>query len=235
VRRPAGEVAGIAASWIGSHADRPMLVWVHLDGRDGIGAVDAAVARLVAAVEDAGLAARTLVVVAGTTGPDGPGGAGLPERRLRVPLVVVAPGLLPRVPEVPHAVRLTDVTATVLAWCALERPGALEGVDLLAYLQGRRTEPLWTVIVGRVDGRWRLGLRQDAVKAVLDVDGDELALFDLAADPEEARDVAPDQPEAARAARERLAGEVDRLRRVEAASPPLGPARAALLRAVEAP
>ncbi len=161
--RPGRDVVDRALAWLEREDPRPFFLWVHLydahapyqppptwaarhPGRPydaEISEVDEQVGRIVAALDDRGLAKRTVVAVAADHG-EGLGEHGelthgllLYEPTLRVPLLVRAPGrLAPRVVETP--VSLVDVAPTLagLLGQALPAPakGSLDGRDLAAAL-----------------------------------------------------------------------------------------------------
>lgn len=136
------------------------------------------------------------------------------EGGTRVPFLVRWPGRVPAGAEYPHPVSALDLVPTFVAAAGGEitprfagrgerrRELPFDGVDLLPYLAGER------------DGRpheqlfWRISQRGAAV-----LDGDwKLVrlphrlpeLYDLASDPSELRDLAPEQPERAEALLARL-------------------------------
>lgn len=120
-------------------------------------------------------------------------GTALHEEQVRALLVVRVPGAAPRAVAAP--VSLLDVAPTVLAVLGLPPHGNFQGRgDVLdrAYDAGGR--PFFFTNQGIVD--------QDAVlldewKLIVDHDGETSTLYDLAADPAEARDLSAEAPERA--------------------------------------
>ncbi len=151
-RRPGRVVVDRALAWLAEDASKPFFAWVHLydahapytppepfatrfasapyDG--GIAEADIQVGRLLAELERRGLAARTVVAVAGDHGEElGEHGElthGLLvyEPGLRVPLIVRAPGVLPRGWVVRTPVSLADVGPTLAGLLELPLAAASE-------------------------------------------------------------------------------------------------------------
>lgn len=97
-------------------------------------------------------------------------GATLWAEQVRIPLLVVGPGLRPHVVEQP--VSSVDIAPTLYDLCGVPPPDRLEGRSLRALLEGRalddvpiplsgRREPHATPEVGVVSGRWKLVLGAD--------------------------------------------------------------------------
>lgn len=204
--------------WLDRHREAPFAAWVHLSdphhdpGPASVQAVDQAVGEVLGALEQAGVAQRTLVIVVGTHGEllgahGGQANATLYDDVIRVPFLVRAPGAEVSVGRVDAQVRLMDVANTALEWLQLDRMEASEGLGLLEYATGKRTKTIWCPLVGRdVDGDWLIGLRNNGVKYIRHPDGRE-ELYDLSEDPTELRDLSDDQPTIVERARSLLIGE----------------------------
>lgn len=153
--RPGREVMDRALSWLGQDTSKPFFLWVHLydahapysPSYDGeIAKVDTEVGRLMQELERRGLSDSTVVAVAADHG-EGLGEHGelthgllLYEPTLRVPLLVKAPGLAPRVVETP--VSLVDLGPTLAGLVGKALPGTLDGRDLSAALrEGKEPAP----------------------------------------------------------------------------------------------
>lgn len=223
--RPAGEVIGRALSVLGqTSAAAPWLLWVHVYdphapyappsadlaraggvGYDGeVAYVDGEIAKLLAAIERRPDAARTAVIVIGdhgeSLGEHGEATHGMLvfESTLRVPLIIRAPGVVPA--ERRDAASLIDVAPTVLALAgrpAAQLPGRnLAGppvADTETYAESEYPRvAAWAPSRALVRDRWKF------------VAGGAHALFDLAADPGEARNLADAQPSLAQAMATRL-------------------------------
>ena len=211
----------------GAASKKPFFGWVHLydahapyeppepfrsrhagDPYGGeVAAVDAQVARLLAALERRGEAARTLVVIAGDHG-ESLGEHGEPthglllyQSTLRVPLLLAAPGVLaPRVVRQP--VGLADLAPTVAALLGqpLQPPDAttpLDGRDLsAALLAGGEPSPADLYAESRYPATfgWSplVALRRQQLKYVAATTAKPAGsaeLYDLATDPGESRDL----------------------------------------------
>ena len=179
---------------------------------------DGHVGRVFAALERLGFADDTVVVVLSDHGEEfgdhGQRGHGhtLFRELVRVPFLIRAPGTDPG--RVASAVRTVDLMPTVLDLVGLRGPGDLPGVSLAGLMRGRsdgRDLPAlaeldqWdrNALESLQEGRWKYMRRQ------LEGDAWEERLYDLEADPGEARDVAADHPDVAAQLRQKL----ERMRR----------------------
>lgn len=217
--RPAGAVIERALLMLARRTGpAPWLQWVHLydthapyapppaalaraggvayDGE--VVAVDDAVARLLAAVAARADAPRTAVVVVGDHGEslgahdEATHGMLVTEPAIRVPLVVRVPGIAPATRR--DAASVIDVAPTLLA-LAGQAVRDLDGRNLLAPSPGDVSSyaeseypavAAWAPVSTVVRGSWKL------------VVADRPRLFDLAADAEEQRDLAAQEPARAR-------------------------------------
>ena len=152
---------------------------------------DAQLARLLESLRASGELDRALVVVAGDHG-EGLGDHGelthgilAYDSTLRVPLIVVAPGVAAATRS--EAVSLTDVAPTIVRAAGMPAPQAMKGRDLLALNGGTdvyaETEypraAGWSPLQALTDGRWM------AIRA-----GSATELYDLQTDPRQDHDVA---------------------------------------------
>ena len=114
-------------------------------------------------------------------------GTNLHEEQIRVPLMIAAPGLLPRV--VDEAVQLIDLFPTVLRLTGTAGLPDVDGQDLSPLLEGK-TEP------GRAAfsavGVQRMIVRGQS-KLIWDLQKETAQLFDLSGDPAELYDVSQKQ------------------------------------------
>jgi arylsulfatase A-like enzyme len=111
---------------------------------------------------------------------------------LRVPLIVVAPGIAPRVVRGPAG--LTDVVPTVLELLGLAAPRPLQGRSLVGALQGgalAADAPRFSEIDRDVRLR---GVVQGDLHLIVDLDRGGQAAFDVARDPHEQRRLPADAP-----------------------------------------
>lgn len=135
------------------------------------------------------------------------------EETTRVPLVIVAPGLLPEGRVVEDRVRGTDVAPTITELLGLEPQPRSSGRSLVAMARGRKEADERVVVTeGRatraiMHGRHRLLVRDGLARTT--VHGDRSVtvaeeLYDLVDDPGERRDLAPSRPELVAEMRARL-------------------------------
>ena len=143
---------------------------------------------------------------------------GLYDPVIRVPLIVRMPEIRGQVEfEIPYQVRLMDIAPTILKAIKLDPFEPTEGVPLQGFGQRIRKKSLVCDLFGRkgpaLDEGCLLGLRSDSkaeedpdahlrVKYILDGDRDEF--YNLVEDPEEARNIAEEQPAAVEACRARV-------------------------------
>jgi arylsulfatase A-like enzyme len=181
--------------------------------QEEVAVVDAAIGRVLDALDERGLTEDTVVAVAGTGGVllgEHKGAftdEGLYDETLRVAMTVRIPGAGAGQTVGPQ-VRLHDLYPTVLAHAEIEPPEEPEAISLLGYLDGRRTRPLWTPVVGRdLQGRWTVGYRDNALKYLRVLENGHERLYDLEEDPAEATNDAEDLPRTLEKARLRMAPE----------------------------
>lgn len=136
-------VAEVAARWL--EARRPHLLFVHLPELDGVGhdagwgspaqvqaasRADRALGRVLAALDAAGLADSTLVLVTADHGGAGTSHGGRDARSRLIPWVAAGPGVpgdydLTRDPQL--QVRTVDVFATACAWLGIAPEKPVDG------------------------------------------------------------------------------------------------------------
>lgn len=136
-------------------------------------------------------------------------GQALYDEVLQVPLIVVAPGLVPRI--VPSAVALLDIAPTLLELLGLVPHEGFQGRSLLRLARGQ-TDPAHQ---GRPIAAellpypaWPKGqraLRLGSYKALLRVNENRFELYDSAQDPREQRDLALRDPALAARLKQQLA------------------------------
>jgi arylsulfatase A-like enzyme len=192
---------------------------------------DAAIGVLLQTLDDAGLRERTIVVVTADHGETlssaHTGTSGLDkmpiryhhavsnyEETTRVPILVVAPGLLPAGAIVRERVRSVDLAPTLAELLGLEPTAKMSGKSLVALARGG-TEADERVVVtegrgtrGIIAGKWRLLVREGPARTT--IKGDKVftaneELYDLDADPGERFDLAPDRADVVAEMRARLA------------------------------
>jgi arylsulfatase A-like enzyme/Flp pilus assembly protein TadD len=231
--RPCDAVAAAAAGWIGRQSG-PFLAWAHFydphapyappaphrdahPGRpyDGeVSQADGCLGRVVAAAR-ARAGAGLVVAVAGDHGEalgdhgESTHGFFVYQATLRVPLVIAGPGL-PRGQRRGGIARASDVLPTLLARLGVPAPAGLDGRDLLAG-EGREAyaESEYPARLGFAPLR---ALRVGGLKLI---EAPRPELYDLAADPEERRNLAAERP----ADVERLRAALAAARRGERSAP----------------
>ncbi len=182
--------------------------------------LDAAIGKVLEAIDRLGLRDRTYVFLMGDNGwfigEHGFTSKVLPyEESIRVPFLTAGPGVAPRVED--RMVLNADIAPTLLDLARQPLPGSLHGRSLGPLLRNGRTEwrtsflyeaptpvlgslPLWAVRTPR----WKY------VRTALDPERTFEELYDLDADPQEVRNLAGEPEHAAR--RAELAAELERLR-----------------------
>ncbi len=238
--RRAEETFARFSRWLDARGQDRFFAWVHYydphlpydppspykesaPGRpyDGeIAYMDHYVGAVLQALEAKGLRDRTLVVVAGDHG-EGLGdkvevghGIFLYEETLRVPLIFQAAGAFPRPRAVASAVRLVDVTPTILETLGLGAEAAdMEGKSLVSWMKDKSRSDLdclvetfyprenfgWSELVGIVSGPWKYILAPRP------------ELYDLKNDPAEKTDLMGSSPAKADELRKKLEEELLRL------------------------
>jgi arylsulfatase A-like enzyme len=170
---------------------------------DMVRALDEAVGRILAALDEAGLAERTLVIFTSDNGGvqhSSMGGlargkAHLWEGGIRVPAFARWPGVIPGGVTTTQVASTLDWTATLLAAAGAAPPSShpLDGMDLLPVLSGGEP-PRERSVFWRTAQQTRQGaVRRGGWKYLRDEDGEYL--FDLVLDPGERRDRKGDEPQ----------------------------------------
>ncbi len=193
----------------------------------GVRHADRQVGELLATLETAGLAGRTLVIVTSDHGEElgdrhptriADHGHGLDDGQLRVPLIVRDPGIEASGGVVEDQVRLIDVLPTVADRLGLEPEHPGGGRSLLPLMLGdeRGADDRLALLGNTKAGPPRAGVRALGFKYVVTLGPDPFEvplqpapagrqLYDLAEDPGERRNLIDTRPE--------LAAELDRLLR----------------------
>jgi arylsulfatase A-like enzyme len=174
--------------------------------RNALHYADAAVGQLVDGLRARGLEYETVVVLVGDHGQafgQHQGNFGhtlrIYEENVRVPLVICAPGAVPRPVRVPSLASHVDITPTVLDLLGFAPAPGHQGLSLL---RGRREKVYFFAdaslgLLGLRDGQW---------KYIHETDSGRSRLFDLDADPAELTNLADGQPELADRYRREVVG-----------------------------
>jgi arylsulfatase A-like enzyme/Tfp pilus assembly protein PilF len=223
--RPANEVTDAAVRWLSANAGEPFFAWVHFydphapyappppfadrfrdrpyDGE--VAFTDSQLGRVLEALARAGRERDTLVAVVADHG-EALGEHGeethavlVYQSTLHVPFLLAGPGV-PEGRVVAERVGGVDLAPTLLGLLGVTPPSPLPGRDLRPALRGERLphEALYAEsLFGRLNCRW------SALRALVDGDfkliqGVRPELYDLAADPGEAKDLAAREPERVR-------------------------------------
>ena len=160
--------------------------------------MDAQVGRVLDKLESLGLADRTIIVLFGDHGYHlGEKGKwskhnSLYEVAVRVPLIIVAPGMARAGAACPRTVELVDLYPTLAELCSLKPPGGLEGQSLVPLLRDPRQiwdHPAYTVTLrGKIFGRT---VRTERYRYTeWDPEGAQAELYDHRSDPHERRNLA---------------------------------------------
>jgi len=201
--------------------------------------LDHAFGMVLKALDEQGVAGKTMVVFTSDNGPEGDGTKGrtrgstgglrgrkraVYEGGIRVPFIVRWPGKIkPGTSEEP--VVGSDLFPTVLAAAGLEVPRdrAIDGASLMPAFEGRPVErkiPMyWRCVIA--PGPMKAAMRQGDWKLVAAPDLSKLELYDLKSDPKEASDLAQKEPERLKAMAETIA----RLQKEFEAEAPVWPKR----------
>jgi hypothetical protein len=191
---------------------------------------DEAIGVLVQSLADAGLRERTIIVVTsdhGETMSSAHAGTSLLdhmpiryhhavsnfEETTHVPILIVAPGLLPEDRVVKERVGSTDLAPTVVELLGLEPHPRFSGHSLVALAKGQKEKDERVILTeGRgtrsiIHGRHRLIVREGPVRTTIYADHTVTSneeLYDLTDDPGERHDLAPAQPDLVAEMRARL-------------------------------
>ncbi len=230
--RTADKVADAFISWLGAKPRDRFFSWVHFfdphapyeppapykerfasDPYDGeIAFMDHELGRIIEALKAKGLLERTLIVLAGDHGEslgehgESDHGIFIYDAAMKVPLVLHAPGALPRGTAVGARVRLIDIMPTVLDWLKAGVNPEVQGTSLLPFIEGKRKDDLpcyletfypretfgWSELVGLVDADRKF------------IRAPRSELYDIEKDPGELKDLASRESRTATALNKKL-------------------------------
>ncbi|MCA0375633.1 MAG: sulfatase-like hydrolase/transferase [Gemmatimonadetes bacterium] len=176
-------------------------------------ALDAQVGRVLAALEQAGVARNTIVIFTNDNGGEWlSDNTPLFNRKwstweggIRVPAIVRWPGRI-RAGTVTSQVGITmDLTASVLAATRTTVPtdAALDGIDLFPVLTGAARPSARTLFWRSTQARRDMRAVRDGDRKLV-VEGNHMLLFDVRRDPGERRDLARLEPAAVRTLKQKL-------------------------------
>lgn len=223
--RKAEQVFKVFAPWLDKNAGAQFFCWVHFfdphlpyqppspykeqfadNPYDGeIAYMDSYIGKIVEKLRDVHILDRTLIVLAGDHGEafgekvETGHGVFLYEGTMRVPLILYAEDHLPQGKVVKGRVRLIDIMPTILDMLNVPRPAPNQGMSLVPYVQGRKTNDLesyietyyprenygWSELIGLVDRDWKF------------IRAPKPELYNLKADPKEVQNAFPSEPKLA--------------------------------------
>jgi arylsulfatase A-like enzyme len=173
-----------------------------------LGAMDAAIGRVVKAVDEMGIGENTLIVFlsdngayatnAGCNDPLRGSKGQLYEGGIREPMAWRWTGKLPAGTKIDQPVISMDITASVLSACGVEAPKNLDGVDLLPRLRGQNRDAPHEALFWRTMEGAAKAVRAGKWKLVIPTAEAEPELYDLSKDVDESEDVAASHPEIVR-------------------------------------
>ncbi|MBT3218879.1 MAG: sulfatase [Proteobacteria bacterium] len=162
---------------------------------DEVQAADQFVGEVAEALDQYGLSEETLLIIVSDHGELlGEHGVdfdhrGLYDETVRVPLIMRMPGVELSRSRVEPQVRLMDLFPTILQYLGIDESES-EGVELIGFVTGDREATMWCSLVGRQERRLQesalIGMRNNGVKYIREMNGSKEWLFDLETDPEEA-------------------------------------------------
>jgi arylsulfatase A-like enzyme len=227
-RRPASDVVDDASAWIKGIDDAPFFLWVHLydahasqavpleyrraygdNYEAAIAYMDTQIARLLDAMREQHLLARSAIVVAGDHGEslgehgEREHGIFVYEGATHVPLIVHGADVAAK--RVKAVTSLVDVLPTVLDLLGITLPGVIDGESLAPALRG--VEVADRTVYAESMYAQRFGwapLRMIRVGTLKYIDAPRPELYDLRTDPLEERDLADARPATVADMRERL-------------------------------
>jgi len=176
-------------------------------------AVDDQVGKLLDTLDKHGLRKNTLVIFSSDNGANGSeGGSSAPYRGgkgqgtqqegwVRVPTIFSMPGVIPEGKRYGGLVANFDFYSTIAALTGRTIPEHCDGVDLIPYLKGERTDDPHEYLYwlnnepGDAVRRHLIAVRWQNWRLYKKYDKDRWQLFDLEADPKEEHDVATKHPD----------------------------------------
>jgi arylsulfatase A-like enzyme len=175
--------------------------------------LDADVGKLLAKLDELGIAKNTVVIFSSDNGPHQEGGnkvaffdsAGplrgfkrsLTDGGIRVPAIVRWPGVVKPGTVSDHVWAFWDFLPTVCDLAGVETPKGLDGLSILPTLAGKGEQTRHEFLYWEFhEGGTKQAVRHGDWKAIRQAPGRPLELYDVVADPGEAKDVAAQNPAA---------------------------------------
>ncbi len=211
VRRGGGDVVARAIQWLSARKQNPIFLWVHLHDPaapdaspnahydHAVSATDAAVGKLLNFLRARSIYEDSVIVVAGAHGEslgahgEDTHGMFLYDETIRVPLLLKLPKLLLAGKQVKNRVRLLDVAPTILEAVAIPVPSQMQGQSLLRISQSNAQAD--QLAYARSDLPVQ-GFQSAAIESLragkyLYIRAPRPELYDLFADPNATRNLAP--------------------------------------------
>ncbi len=191
--------------WLSGKAEHAFFAWIHLP-EDDDAETARQIERIAGLLDTHGVADETLFAAIGTFASTEPG---LFDRSVVVPLVMRVPPIEPVQDTLSQQVRTMDLAGTASTFLVALDAYESEGVDLARHLEGVSNATISCTLVGPSptgDG-WRIGMRNNGVKYLVDRASDTEHLFHVERDPAESTDIQTSQPQTLEAARRMLGPE----------------------------
>jgi arylsulfatase A-like enzyme/Flp pilus assembly protein TadD len=233
-QRPGDEVLAEAEPWLERHADEPFFAWVHFFDphtpyapppeyarqhsrnlyRGEVAFTDSLVGRLVDKLDELGVTDNTLVVAVADHG-EGLGTHGeaehgvlVYEETIKVPFLMVAPGMIEPGTTIEPPASVVDVLPTICAQLGIEYPSEVQGRNLLADGPSEPRPVIAETLYPHEEFGWSAlyTIREDHLKYIHSTKPE---LYDLEQDPKEGQNLIDEMPE-------RAAEMLDELERLEA-------------------
>jgi arylsulfatase A-like enzyme/Flp pilus assembly protein TadD len=217
--RTGPETVALARRWLDAHAGGPWFVWVHLfephapyaqgEYSNDVAAADAALEPLLSPLLSSANA-RTMIVFTSDHGEalgdhgEATHGVFTYEATLRVPLIVVAPGV-PGGRVVTTPVQHVDIAPTILQAAGAPLDPRLRGRSLLLPSPGAQPPTTYFEALSPAFNRGWAPLRGVMRGTLKYIDLPAAELYDVAADPREGRNLVNDRADDVRALRTALA------------------------------
>ena len=171
---------------------------------------------VVEAIDEAGLAEQTLIIILGDHGESLTEHGiffehyGLYDATLHVPMIMRLPGQLPAGVRLPRMLQHIDIAPTVLEAAGLPVPKAMDGKSFWKLAAGQESEGGYDAVIS-AECTWQAcwSLRTDRYKLILPREPNDdgviaRELYDLEADPAEERNIVEERPDLAATLEARL-------------------------------
>jgi choline-sulfatase len=218
--RPGAQVVARANAWLARDLKQPFFVWVHLnDPRSAsappynaaVAAADAAVGKLIAALQTAKLYDDALIMIASDHGQslgahgEETHGVFLYDETVHVPLLLKFPQNQNAGKRVTTRARLVDVAPTTLEIAGVPIPSQMQGQSLLRIAKANADQPVYSISNFPQQAFGWSSLESWRAGKYLYIKAPKPELYDLAADPGATHNLA----QTSKATLETIAGQLD--------------------------